>query len=348
MELLPVRDMAGGARQIARKFKSFLVVFLASLLVIGAGTVGYVLIEGAPVISALYMTVITVTTIGYGEIFPLSTHGRIFTMGLAFAGVGIIMATATEVARVVLEGDLQRLLGLPREARLIKQLSNHIVVGGYGRMGRAVVEVLEEQKVPFAVVETDLERCRPLVEARKAVVHGDATHHDALVAAGIDRARTFIACLHDDAHNTYAILLARQLNPNVKIIARAVEEDSETRLRLAGAHRVINPYRLGGTRLAQVAIKPTVVEFLDESLRSSGMDVELAEVEVGARGEVAGRTLAEAGIRKNFGIIVIGLKRKDEKMFNPDASTRILAGDMMIVLGPVQAISRFVAAAAKV
>lgn len=344
---LPAGSTPAGGPLVLRKFQAFLKVLGTSLVVMGGGTLGYILIEGVRPLDALYMTVITVTTIGYSEIFPLSDAGRVFTMFLAFAGVGIILVTASEVARVLLEGDLRRLLGLPREVNMIKKMSNHIIVAGLGRMGRAVVEVLEEQGVPHVVVDINLERCRPLLEARKPVIHGDATHPEALNFAGIPRAGTFIACLQDDAHNVYAILLARQLNPRINIIARAVEEDAETRLRLAGAHRVINPYRLGGMRLAHTALKPTVVEFLEESLRSSGVDVELAEVAVGARSEMAGLSLAAAKIRQRHGVIVVALKRPTESIFNPDASTRIDAGDVMVVLGPVAAIAKLVKEASR-
>lgn len=326
---------------LVRKFRAFLNVLGASLMVIGLGTVGYVLIEGADPFDALYMTVITVTTIGYGEVFELSTQGRIFTMFIAFAGVGIIFVTASEVAHVVLEGDLRRLLGLPREAGLIKKLNQHVVVCGYGRMGRVVVEVMQDQGKPYVVVETNLERCRPLMERRMPVIHGDATHEESLASAGIKRASTFIACLHDDAHNVYAILLARQLNPNINIIARAVEEDAEDRLRLAGAHRVINPYRLGGTRLANTALRPTVMDFLDVSLSSTGVDVELGEVRVHGSSEVAGLSLAQADVRRSYGIIVVALQRQGSSLFNPGADEIIHVDDTLIVLGPAQSITSF-------
>jgi voltage-gated potassium channel len=311
---------------------------LAGIVVVAGGTMGYMLIEGRDVLDSLYMTAITVTTIGYQEVFPLSTAGRVFTILVAFAGVGVILLIATEVGRVVLQGDLRRLFGLRRDDSMIRKLSGHIVVCGYGRMGRAVVEVLREQKVPFVVVESDPEKCGHLEEERLPTVQGDATVEDVQRAARVDTARTFLACLADDAHNVFAILLARQLNPGVIVIARAVEEGSEERLRLAGADRVTNPYRLGGMRLAFTAIKPTVMDFIEASLPGTAGGLELAEMEVCPTSTLADRTLAGAEVRKKFGVIVVALQRGQTGTFNPGPDTRIEAGDVLVALGPLEAL----------
>ena len=310
------------------------------LMVIAGGTVGYVLIEGMTPFDALYMTTITVTTIGFREVFPLSHGGRIFTMVLAFAGVGVILLIASEFARVMLETDLRRVLGIRRELKLMKRLKNHIVVCGSGRMGHAVVEILHQRGIPFAVVELDPERCRPLEDQGLHVVRGDATDENVLASTNIKHAKTIITCLADDAHNVYTILLARQLNPKIKVIARAVEASAEERLRLAGADRVLNPYKIGGMRLALTAIKPTATDFIDESLLGSSVELELAEIVIDPSSELAGKTLAGAEVRKRFGIIVVALKRGDQSIFNPDANERIEGGDVLVALGPIAAIER--------
>jgi voltage-gated potassium channel len=325
---------------ISPKLHAFAKSLIFGLLVVMGGTIGYVLIEGMNFFDALYMTTITVTTIGFREVFPLSDSGRMFTILLAFAGVGVILLIASEFARVMLETDLRRMLGIRRELKLMKKLKDHIVVCGHGRMGEAVVDVLRQRGIPFAVVELDPERCRPLEDQGQHVVRGDATNEDVLVSTNIANARTIITCLADDAHNVYAILLARQLNPDINVIARAVEAGAEERLKLAGADRVLNPYQIGGTRLALTAIKPTVTDFIDQSLLGSSVELELAEIVIDPTSELAGKTLAGAEVRKRFGIIVVALKRGDRAIFNPDADERIEGGDVLVALGPIAAIER--------
>jgi voltage-gated potassium channel len=170
------------------------------------------------------------------------------------------------------------------------------------------------------------------------VVRGDATQDEVLRAVGVARASTMITCLADDAHNVYAILLAKQLNPDITVIARAVEDGAGERLRLAGADRVLNPYKVGGTRLAITALKPTVTDFLDASLSGSSIELELAEVVVHPSSDLAGKTLAGAEVRQRFGIIVVALKRGEESTFNPGPNERIEAGDVLVALGPIQAL----------
>ena len=313
---------------------------IAGLCVTVGGTLGYMVIEGQGVVASLYMTAITVTTVGYREAFPLSKAGQIFTMVLAFAGVGVILLIAAEFGRLLLQADLRELIGLRRDHKMLEKLSDHIVVCGHGRMGRAVVEVLRERRVPFVVVDIDESRCRSLADAQIPFVHGDATQEPVLREARVGTAKTVLACLADDAHNVFAILLARQMNPRVTVIARAVEEGSEERLRLAGADQVINPYRLGGMRLAFTALKPTVMDFIEASLPGTSVDLELAEIVVSPHSNLAGKTLAGAEVRQRFGIIVVALKRGDSSTFNPGPDERIEAGDTLVALGPLQALER--------
>lgn len=304
------------------------------------GTSGYMLLEKWSFLDAFYMTVITITTIGFHEVHPLSVTGQLFTAIMAFVGIGVILLAATELGRALLGGDILRMIGLRRDLSMIKNLSGHIVVCGYGRMGRAVVEVLDERRVPFVVVESDSAKLAQLEARRLPAVAGDATQEAIQKLAMVPTAKTFLACLTDDAHNVFAILLARQLNPDLAIIARAVEEGSEERLHLAGADKVINPYRLGGMRLAFTALKPTVMDFIEASLAGTTMDLELAEIVVHPSSQLAGSTLAGADVRRRFGIIVVALKRGDESSFNPEPDTRIEAGDVLVALGPLQALEQ--------
>lgn len=313
---------------------------LAGVCVIIAGTVGYMLIEGQGAFDALYMTAITITTVGYRETFPLSPAGQVLTMILAFAGVAVILLIASEVGRLLVQADLRELIGSRRDLKMLEKLTDHIVVCGHGRMGRAAVEVLQERRVPFVVVDVDEGRCQHLAKDQISYIVGDATQESVLRDARVHLARTFLACLADDAHNVFAILLARQLNPRITVIARAVEEGSEERLRLAGADQVINPYRLGGMRLAFTAIKPTVMAFIEASLPGSSVELELAEFVVHPRSALAGQTLASAEVRQRFGVIVVALKRGERSTFNPAPDERIEAGDTLVALGPIQELER--------
>jgi voltage-gated potassium channel len=309
-----------------------------ALVVLLVGTVGYIAIEDMNVLDAVYMTTITITTIGFKEVVELSDQGRMWTMLLAFLGIGVILLIAGELAHAVVDADIRRLFGQRRDHRMLNRLTDHIVVCGYGRMGRAVVDTLRERKLQFVVVETDADRCRGLEDEHIHVVQGDATRPEVLETAKVARARTFIACLADDAHNVFSILLARQLNPEITIIARAVEEESEERLQLAGADRVINPYRLGGMRLAFTAIKPSVMDFIEASLPGTGMELELAEVRVTSSSDLVGKTLAGAELRKRFGVIVVALMRGERSTFNPGPDEHIEAGDILVALGPTGAL----------
>jgi voltage-gated potassium channel len=194
--------------------------------------------------------------------------------------------------------------------------------------------------VPFIVIEEKEENCRQLEETGIPYLHGDATQEAVLMAAHVERAKTFLTCLADDAHNVYAILLARQLNPDINIIARAVDEGAEERLRRAGANRVINPYRLGGMRLAFTALKPTVMDFIEASLPGTSVELELAEIVVQPHSDLAGKTLAGAEVRQRFGIIVVALKRGDHSTFNPGPNEVMEAGDVLVALGPINALEQ--------
>jgi len=325
---------------IASRYRVIIQATAVGTVVLVVGTFGYMAIEKMSFFDALYMTTITVTTIGFREVAPLSPEGRVFTMVMAFIGIGVILMIASELAHAVIDADIRRFLGQRRDWTMIKRLHDHIVVCGHGRMGGAVVDVLRDRRVPFVVVEADQARCNALEDQKIHVINGDATRERVLKAARVDHATTFIACLADDAHNVFTILLARQLNPDIVIIARAVEEGSEKRLELAGADRVINPYRMGGMRLAFTALKPTVMDFIEASLTGTSVELELAEIKVHHSSELAGKTLAGADVRRRFGIIVVALKRGNQSTFNPGPDEQIEAGDVLVTLGPIQALER--------
>ena len=231
----------------------------ATALVLGlflTGAAGYRVVEGAPWWDAFYMTVITITTVGFGHVFPLSPAGQALTVGLLGAGIGVFLFVASEVGRSIMEGELQRYLGHARRVRMIERMSGHDVVCGYGRMGRAAVDALRRAGRQVVVVEARSDLADEMAAAGRPVVAGDATREGTLRAANLERARGLVCCLADDAQNLYTVLTARSLNPGLAIAARAAGDGAEQRILQAGADEVVNPYRLGGARLAHLLLGP--------------------------------------------------------------------------------------------
>jgi voltage-gated potassium channel len=310
------------------------------LAIVAAGTAGYHLLEGAPWWDAFYMTVITLTTVGYREVFPLTRLGEAFTVGLLIAGIGTFLLLATDVARTVVEGELREVLGRARRSRMIERMSAHDVVCGYGRMGRAVVEELQRGGHSVVVVERSPDRVSHLRESGIPAVHGDSTSEATLRAARIDTARGLVSCVNDDAHNVYTVLTARALNPRLFIVARATEEDAEQRIRQAGADRVVNPYQLGGTRLAYLLAKPAIVSFFDAS-RGRRDEPQFDQLSVRPQSPLVGRTLVDANIRRQWGIGVVAVQRGTDVIINPGAETTLAAGDVLVVFGRPEQITAF-------
>jgi voltage-gated potassium channel len=316
---------------------------LASALMVAiflAGTIGYRLVEGATWWDAFFMTVITLTTVGYGEVFPLSRPGEVFTVVLLFAGLGMFLLLATDVARTVIEWEIRQVLGRARRSRMIEKMSNHEVVCGWGRMGRAVVDELRRGGREVVVVERNPERVQRLRDEGIPVVEGDTTSESALRGARIESAHGLVSCVNDDAHNVYTVLTARSLNPRLFIVARATEESAENRILQAGADRVVNPYHLGGTRLAHLMAKPAIVSFFDASL-GKREDLQLDQVALGVNSPVAGRSLVDANLRKRWGVGVVAIQRGKDVISSPDAEFILKQGDVLVLFGSLQQIQAF-------
>jgi voltage-gated potassium channel len=323
---------------VAFRFRTGLALIAGVML---AGTVGYVVIEGASWWDAFYMTVITITTVGYREVFPLSRAGEIFTVVLLLVGIGTLLSLLTEASRHVIEGELGVALGRARRTRMIEKMSGHEIVCGFGRMGQAVVEALKDGKRPFLVIEKDHEKVRQLLALGVAVVEGDATNEAVLKSAHVERARGLVACLADDAHNVYVTLTARALVPDLFIVARVAESGAEERLKRAGANRVVNPYVLGGTRLAHLLLKPAVVDFLDITAATGVEQLELEEVVIGAQGPLTGKTIADSDLRRRFGLAVVAVKRGPRLLPNPGPELAFAADDVLVVLGQRAQVTAF-------
>ncbi len=307
------------------------VLFLATL---AGGTAGYVLIEGWGLWDAFYMTVITVATVGFREVHPLSRAGEMFTVALIVSGVGTVFYTVTLLANLVVEGGLHRRFERRRVERMLDQLRDHFILCGYGRIGSAIADALHRQGVPFVVIERDRARVEQVLERGWVAVEADASQEHVLARVGIGEARGLIAAVGTDAENVYAVLTARGMRPDLYIIARVEADDAEHKLRRAGANRVISPYQIGAAHIAQSAMRPAVVDFVQLATGSGHLDLSMEQVRIRATSSLVGLTIVEAGIRQRFGVIVVGVRRADGAMeFNPSPETVLRVDDELVVLG---------------
>jgi voltage-gated potassium channel len=307
---------------------------LVLLSILAIGTLGFMSIEGWGAWDAFYMTVTTITTVGYREVHPLSRSGQVFTVALIIGGVGTVFYTATTLATIVVEGGLHRGVERRRMARMLERVSDHFILCGHGRIGSIIAEELHAQGVPFVVVERNHERTEQ-VKARGWIgLEDDASREDVLTRAGIHRARGLIAAVGTDAENVFTVLTARVMRPDLYIVARVESDDAERKLRRAGADRVISPYQIGGTHMAQTALRPAVVDFVQLATRSGHMDLSMEQVHIADRSALVGRSIVDAGIRQKFGVIIVAIKRIDGAMeFNPPPEAVIRGGDELVVLG---------------
>lgn len=308
---------------------------VASLLLVMAiiGVLGFRVIEGWPWLDCVYMVVTTFATVGYMEVHPLSPAGRIFNTFLIVIGVGLVFLAIGALTQALLEFELGRVFGLRRMERQIEKLSGHYIICGAGRVGRSVAGELSRHPVPFVILESNEERIAKLPQ-EWLVLAGDATKEAVLRQARIESARGLVAATTTDAANIYIVLTARSLNPRLKIIARASEEDAEKHLRTAGANTIISPYSFAGHRIAQSFLRPNVLNFLDLATLDPEVDLEIEEIRVEPRSALAGVTIGESHIHQQLGVIVLAIKRDGQTMkFNPSAADRIEPNDYLIAIG---------------
>ncbi len=317
------------------RFRSKLLLSALLILFINAvGTVGYMLIEGWNFRDSLFMTVITLTTVGYGEVHDLSPAGETFTIILLIVGVGIIFYLLATMAKIILEGELREIIGRTRLQRRIKELKNHYIICGYGRMGRTIVKELLSKGVKFIIVEKSAAKIPENEE--HIFLEGDATSDEVLKNAGIERAKGLVSVLPTDAENLFVVLSARELNANLLIVTRASEETSEIKILRAGADRVVSPYHTGGLKIANMILKPAVVDFIEFATKSGNLEIQMEEVIVKPDSKISGVPLLDTGIGKDLGIIIAAIKKPDGSMqFNPTSKTVLNAGDTLIALGEI-------------
>lgn len=307
-------------------------LFAILLLLIVVDVIGYRIIEGAPLMDALYMTVISITTVGFRETFALSTQGKLFTIWVIFSGLGAFFYIAGRIAESVLEGNIRRILGR-RKMKTMSRLKNHLVVAGFGIMGEQVCRELQKLKIKFIVIDNRNERFAAAEERGYNVLLGDATDEDILKLAGIDRARTFISLLSSDADNIFTVLSAREANPVVFIIARALDTDNRNKLFRIGANRVITPYELSSRRIVNTVLRPNVVEFIDLMTFAPQMSLSIEEFTIQPESAFIGKQIKDSGLRQKYNTIVIAIKRQEEMFFNPSPDFMIQANDILILVG---------------
>jgi len=322
------------------------VVALLLGAVIAMGTLGYVAIEGWDPWDAFYMTAITITTVGYGEVHPLSRAGEAFTVCVMFAGVGTFFYGIALFLAQIAEGQFAERFTRRRFSRMLDDLESHCVLCGFGRMGEIIAREFQRQGQPFVIIDRDPERVHAALEAGYLAVAADASNEDVLRRVRIDRARALVAAVSTDAENVYAVLSARLLKPELFIIGRAETEDARVKLTRAGANRVISPYHIGGLQLAQTALRPAVVDFVQLATSSTNLELNLEQVHISAGSPLAGRSLVDAELRQRFGVVVVGIRRADGRMdFNPEPETQMQSGDDLVVLGRTNSLRELEAAA---
>ena len=336
------------AVELRQKLRSraSLVYSLAALAGVAAfGTVGFSLVEGWSLLDSLYMTVMTVTTVGYGPPLPLSPAGRNFSILFMVLGVGTAGYLLSTAVQSLVRSEILAAYGERRRQREMSKLKDHYIICGAGRVGRRIVREMRRANVPFVAVESNALLAAELGLPDAQVLIRDATLDETLIEAGIERACGLAACLPDDAANLYVVLTARTLNPTLRIVSRAVEESAEPKLVRAGANRVIAPTIIGSHRMAQSLLKPAVADFMD-SITAETLDLAFEQVEVEAGSPFESLKLKETNIRSELDIVVAAIRRADgEMVFNPSGETQIRAGDMLICIGRAESMVELTAQA---
>lgn len=318
--------------------RSFWIFALLLFFMVG-GTVGYVVLEHQGLRDSLYMTVITLTAVGYQEVWPLSHAGRVFTMFVLLAGLTWMGLWFANLTSLFVELDLKGVLRRRRSMREIERMKDHVIVCGCGRTGRQVAQELASMGSDLVIIERDAHQIEQLREflPEAHVIEGDATHDQILIEAGLLSAKGLVTCLSKDTDNLFVCLSARDLAATVKIVARAYEEETMDKLYRAGADHVVSPNVSSAIRMASVLLRPSAVSFLDIATRSSDLALRMEQAVIGQKSAVAGQTLMEARIPQRTGLIVIAMRKRSdarqEFVFNPVGDTRLDAGDEVIVLG---------------
>lgn len=323
------------------RLRGFVLALLVPVLLLALGTSGYMLVEGWPAFDALYMSAITISTVGYLEVHPLSVRGRVFTIFYLLLGVFSLFYVATAIIRSIVSGEVRMHLGRQLMERTLATIEGHIVVCGLGRMGRIVCEEFSAMEMRFVVIDRDAALVENLGIPHGIGLAGDATSDAVLRRAGVERARTLVTVAASDADNLYIVMSARLMNDKMHIVARAVDEEAETKLIRAGANRVVSPYVIGGQRVAQAVLRPAVLDFLELATREDYQELQIEEVAIGPRGSLVGAQIKDNRIRQELGVMVVAVRKPSGTMqFNPTPETVLEAGDVVIALGHKDQLTR--------
>ena len=308
---------------------------LLLLLVVLTGVIGYMVLSGDTFINALYMTMITITTVGFGTVHPLNDQEKLFTIFLILMSVVIVGYVASVLTEYIASGELLIKLKFKKVQKKILKLNNHAIVCGYGRNGKQAVLKLKKYNMPLVVIESDENRMAEIEEDNLLFIKGDATRDEVLEKAGIKKAASLIIALPSDSDNLYVVLSARQLNQTLTIVSRASNDSSDSKLRIAGADNVIMPDKLGGDHMASLVVTPDIVEFVDKLAADSENSIHLEEIIVeNLPKEFLLKSIRDLDLRRKTGCSVIGFKTpENEYLINPDADTKLISSSKLIVLG---------------
>ncbi len=304
------------------------------LFIFCIGTTGYVVIEGWSFLESAYMVVVTLFTVGFKEVHPLSRGGEIFTMAVIITGVGTAVYAGGKAVELIVEGELAGYQKRKRMDKKIKDLNGHYIICGFGRVGHQVAETFETEGVPYVVIDSKKEASDELEQKGALGVIGDATSDSLLTESGILKARGLVACSDSDVVNVFITLSARALNPDLFIVARAGLKDTEKKLLMAGANRVISPYFISGVRMAALATRPVTSDFLDIVTHGGSVDFKLFEITIPENSKFVDKTIKESSIRDTSGVAVLAIKKSDGTFdLQPKASSRIDKNDVMVLIG---------------
>ena len=311
-------------------------IIMATVVVFG-GVLGYMIIEGWSLLDAFYMTIISLTTVGYAEIHPLSTAGRLFTLALLMVGVGLILLVVTRINETLIEGNIRKLFGRRRMDQTIARMKDHFIICGYGRLGQKIDSILHSRGMDTVIIERSTGVTSAMEEKGLKYILGQATDDEVLKTAGIGSARGLVAGVNSDADNVYIVLSARELRPDIFILARTTDPSARRKMLRAGADRVVSPIEIGARRMAQSILQPNVTDFLDLAMADDRhVQVQMEELPVGPRSALAGRLIKDSGIRADLNLIIVAIKSPDGLMhFNPGPNDIIEIGATLIAIGPM-------------
>ena len=309
--------------------------------IVAFGTSGYYFVEHMPLFEAFYMTIITISTVGYAEILPLTQAGRALTIIIIILGITVGAYTIGMLVRAFIEGEMLKIFGRRKVQKQITELKDHYIVCGFGRIGRIICNELAADNVNFVVIEQEPTIIEKIESKNYLFIEMDATSEEALLKAGIMKAKGIATALRSDANNVFITLTAKGLRPDIYILARASHENNEDKLSRAGASRVVSPHLIGGKRMAQVLKRPTVVDFIDIATMGSSLGLMMEEAMIGNGSDLIDKNLIDSNLRKDFGVIIVAIKKLAGNMiFNPMPSETLESGDVIVVIGKKEDLQR--------